>query len=513
MNQLYPTFSAYVQAEGAEKNTLMQSLLEEDCIAFFISELSDGDIRYCRAALMLLATLSKKEQNRQDIQALLPAGALESLLDCEDAKVRKNTAILMGKLADDAYVGALCRALAQETQQFVVPSILLALGAVGGEAAKTALLAYPLSQGEDVHAIAQRDAYQKAYSKLFPHNPAVFTGFSKAHHVLLAPVSGLMDSLLTEGREKGFPLKKMGGYAAILTADYPALFRMRCFYEALLPFGSVDQLTPETLSSAVIGNQLYSRLKEMHRIDGAFPMRLEIRNAQVDRGKFASEFFQRLSAKEFYNAPSSYDIELRAVQKKKKALLFIRLHTFSDPRYAYRLGTVPASIHPAAAAAAMYLLPHRRKKAAILDPFCGSGTMLIERDFFEKTSKLNGVDISQKAVQLSEANAQAIGLDLKCFHRSIVGFVPKEPFDEVISNMPFGNRVGTHDSNLPLYREFFKQLPHYLKPGGIALLITNEKALLLRSARSVSELEFLKEVPFSYGGLSPSAFLFRRKES
>lgn len=510
MNDLLQAFSDYIHAEGTEKNRLKQPFLEENAVGFLIPQLFHKDVLFCRAALSFLSQIAKKERGKQRILTSLPSGTLEELLASDDAKVRKNTAILMGNLQDRQYAGALCQALDCETQQYVLPSILLALGAIGGAQARQALKSYTLGDGQDVHAIAQRDAYQKACSKLFMHTPAEFTGFSQPHNVVLAPVSGLADSLMSEGKERGFSLKKVGGYAAVKTQDYAALFQMRCFYEALLPFGSLDALTPEQLVDAVRQQQLYSRLKTMHRCEGAFALRLEIRHAQIDRNAFASEFFSRVNPQEFSNAPSSYDIELRAVQKGNRTLLFIKLHTFQDPRFAYRQKTVPASIHPAAAAAVMYLLPHRSPQARILDPFCGSGTMLIERDFFLKTVKLHGVDIHGQAVEIAQNNARSIGLDLKCFHRSIVGFVPKEPYDEVISNMPFGNRVGTHDSNTPLYQAFFRQLPQYLRPGGTALLITNEKALLKSSAKNIPELKLIQEVPFSYGGLSPSAFLFEK---
>jgi len=59
----------------------------------------------------------------------------------------------------------------------------------------------------------------------------------------------------------------------------------------------------------------------------------------------------------------------------------LSFHTLPDKRFVYRKNAIAASIHPSAAALMMELAsPYLKEDAQIMDPFCGVGTMLIERD-------------------------------------------------------------------------------------------------------------------------------------
>ena len=82
------------------------------------------------------------------------------------------------------------------------------------------------------------------------------------------------------------------------------------------------------------------------------------------------------------NAPSDYEIELRLLEKRDGGYAcFLKLLTIAHGRFAYRKNAVAASIHPATAAMIVALAePYLKENAQILDPFCGVGTMLIERD-------------------------------------------------------------------------------------------------------------------------------------
>ena len=86
---------------------------------------------------------------------------------------------------------------------------------------------------------------------------------------------------------------------------------------------------------------------------------------------------------------------------------------------------------------------------------------------------------------------------------------PEEPCDEIISNLPFGNRVGTHESNRALYRALAERLPRWLKPGGIAVLYTMEIQLLQQCLATQPALELLQLTRTEAGGLKPGIFILR----
>ena len=59
-----------------------------------------------------------------------------AMLLSDDAKLRKNTARLMGALEREADAPRLIDALGREQTRFVRPSIILSIGAIGGETAQ-----------------------------------------------------------------------------------------------------------------------------------------------------------------------------------------------------------------------------------------------------------------------------------------------------------------------------------------------------------------------------------------
>ena len=201
-------FTQYLNKTGAEQaQAAVDIALLPDAVPL-LCEMLDGGHR--RAALALLSRCVKKLQHKKLLQEADSALLLPLLFD-DDAKTRKNAAVLIGSLENEAYVPSLVKALQEESQQFVRPSIILALGAIGGTAARQALCALAPIEGDDKHAREQRDALQKAQSRVDPKKRRTFTGFRQPLEVCLAPVSGLSDVLLQEGQDKGIPLELRGG--------------------------------------------------------------------------------------------------------------------------------------------------------------------------------------------------------------------------------------------------------------------------------------------------------------
>ncbi|MFR4008650.1 MAG: hypothetical protein ACLT0Y_04800 [Christensenellales bacterium] len=186
--------------------------------------------------------------------------------------------------------------------------------------------------GENV--AAERDAIQKALSRLAPQKSRTFTGFAAPRAVWLLPAGGLTGSLLAEAREKHIEAKQKGRLVEVITRSLPSLYALRGFTEALLPFAVNVPATPQALAAAVEKGGLYDLLSQMHDGRGAFATRLEVRGQGVDRKAFTSDFFAAANSAQFLNSPSSYDIELRCWIKNNRAMLSVRLHTFADPRSA-----------------------------------------------------------------------------------------------------------------------------------------------------------------------------------
>ena len=99
------------------------------------------------AALSALTALAKKQAARDFIARELQRDKLFAALSSPDAKTRKNAARLIGALERESDASALIGALSKEETRFVRPSMILALGAIGGDAAKAYLASLPPARG------------------------------------------------------------------------------------------------------------------------------------------------------------------------------------------------------------------------------------------------------------------------------------------------------------------------------------------------------------------------------
>ena len=132
--------------------------------------------------------------------------------------------------------------------------------------------------------------------------------------------------------------------------------------------------------------------------------------------------------------------------------------------------------------------------------------MLFERSFYPHAS-LIGVDISLNAVASAQENETRLQSGAKFYHADALRFTDRK-FDEVICNMPFGLRVGTHARNKELYEAYMAVLPRIMEEGGHAFLYTVEKQLIEETIRRRG-YKIVSKTIFSAGGLYPTLYILR----
>ena len=483
-----------------------------------------------QAPLSYLARAAKKRDARARINSLLRASSpsrspLYAALSDENPKTRKNAARLAGALecADDAE--ALAAALNSETILFVIPSQILALGALAPVACKAldALVLYsppqPQSDGEKKLASDIEIALKTALSPFIKREKRTLSALSSLWNIDLRHPARLGAGLLYD-LERMTPKPKLisrdNNSVTIASDDYHSLFCSRCFYEALFLLSSIPELTGK--AAAGIAYEPLLRLMGSHSGEPPYRYRIELKIPGVNRGDVSRDIAASLDAGgEFQNSVSGYELELRIERRASSAgfSVYAKLFTVPDTRFSYRKSDIPASINPVAAAAILaYARPRLASSPArVLDPCCGSGTLLIERERLSGTwapSLLMGLDISARALSAARQNAEAARSKAQfrltdCTDFEVTG---SERFDEVIANLPFGNRVGDRNYNMSLYSGLVKRLPQWLKPSGTALLYTADRRALRDSLRS-SSLVLEDEIRTEAGGLFPSLFILK----
>lgn len=175
----------------------------------------------------------------------------------------------------------------------------------------------------------------------------------------------------------------------------------------------------------------------------------------------------------------------------------------------YRKCTLKASLNPAIAYAMNYLAG-LDDKDRVLDPCCGVGTLLIERQLL-KPCICVGVDIDPKALDGAKQNVEAAGVEIELRHGDIKDKkFPEGCFTKIISNLPYGIHTGSREKNIKLYRFLADESIKWLKSGGKAVFITNAKSLLRNSFAFNPSWQLLSEDQVKVRGLNLSIFVYQK---
>ena len=134
--------------------------------------------------------------------------------------------------------------------------------------------------------------------------------------------------------------------------------------------------------------------------------------------------------------------------------------------------------------------PYLKEYAQVLDPFCGAGTLLIERRFLTPVRNLYGIDVFGEAVANARANTKAVGFQANYINRDYFDFTHAYLFDEIITDMPAGN--GKAETDL-LYRRFFEKSAELLAEHGRIVMYSGEMGLVKKYLRLQNRFRLLQE--------------------
>lgn len=288
------------------------------------------------------------------------------------------------------------------------------------------------------------------------------------------------------------------------------LWKYRCFDEMLIYLGRIDHDCEneeesliedlEVVAKKTLDLQLLEKLAAWHSQGGAFYFRIQM-NAKVDadrKGKYIKRLglaLEEASNRQLRNAPSDYELEIRYQQNREGGFgIFLKLATIRDPRFLYRKNVLPVSIKPCYAACLMEMAKEYMKEGAqILDPFCGTGTMLIERRFALPAKDTYGVDIFGEAILMAKENSKEVGPFIHYIQRNFEDFTHDYKFDEIITNMPYSsNNVSRKDVDAA-YQILFDKAEELLSEKGYLFIYGNEHSFVKRQLRLRNNYQLVKD--------------------
>lgn len=461
------------------------------------------DIR--KNLIALKEQLKENDSKEEVLQWEKECHSLQSFLSEEDAKIRKNAALVLGLIGDEDALDAIYEAYEKEDRLFVRSSYLTAMFSLDCKRFSDKLheryrelstLVY--NEEEKKHIQEEQKALEKLFVKLDGAKRHKFTGYEEEAEVILTTNPAYRE-VTAEQIKSARPVLIPAG-VKVKTSDLRELLAIRTFRELLFLTNAPKHIedNPELIAEELLKSGLLEWLTALHEGEPPFYFRIE-RKKRVgeDLGNFVRRLaccIEEQSGRKLLNSTDHYELEIR-LNLNKDGTIFpcVKLFTIPMRRFSYRKKAVSTSMHPVTAALLMRLArPYLQEQAQVLDPFCGVGTMLVERDLLVPAGDMYGTDIFGEAIAGARENAGAAGMNINYINRDIFDFTHKYLFDEIVTDMPVRGKK-TREEQDRLYCSFFEKASTLLKAGGILIMYSNENGFVKKHLRLRSDFYLRKE--------------------
>ncbi len=171
------------------------------------------------------------------------------------------------------------------------------------------------------------------------------------------------------------------------------------------------------------------------------------------------------------------------------AVCGLRLSDRTMRHRTYKLEHRPASLRPTVAAA-MVRLAEIKPPHVVLDPMCGAGTLLAEHLAATQAARVPvppalGGDLDAGAVRAAAANLRRLGAVSLAQWDATRLPLEDASVDRILSNPPFGKRLGDPEEIGPLYSRVIREYDRVLRPGGRAVLLTSAAGEMRSAVQAV----------------------------
>lgn len=459
-----------------------------------------------RANLISLKKELKDEDNRA-IFRRITGNCMDEIMKClvdEDAKVRKNAAAILGIMHCQEAMDVLMDAYQEEEQLFVKADYVKAMSELSCEdympdfrKRLEYLNSYDPPENEKKHIQAEIKELKALILKKDGIKKHTFRLGGRANDVILVTLPAFCPVLAGEISGKKKVLKN--GVRTIVT-DMEAILQIRTYSEILFVLDCDKKLPkdPVQIAEALKDSDLMEILEENHREEGPFYFRVGLAGPmpQEEKGIFSrkvSSAVEQAFSHSLINSVSHYEIEIRLIRNQDGSFYpCLKLFTLPDHRFDYRRFHIAASMKPNLAAGLIALAkPYMTEYAQVLDPFCGVGTLLIERRFQVSARNCYGIDTYGEAIEKARKNSRIAGMHMNYINRNYFDFIHDYAFDEIVTDLPSGHLTRLELDRL--YGKFLEKSQQVLKAKGRIICFTREQGILKKQLRLNGGYRLLKE--------------------
>lgn len=214
-------------------------------------------------------------------------------------------------------------------------------------------------------------------------------------------------------------------------------------------------------------------------------------------------------------APDKGDLLLRIRPSADRSgwEVLIRLTPRPLSARAWRVCNYEAALN-ATVAHAIVLMTRPKVNDVVINLGSGSGTLLIERMAAKEARAIVGIDHSLAQMACAGANINATGRqadEIQLVYADMLQSpLPNSCADALLTDLPFGQNVGSHEINRQLYPQVLAEAARLAKPNARFIVITHEIKLmetLLRQQHAWGVEQILR---VTLRGLHPAIYQLKR---
>lgn len=235
-----------------------------------------------------------------------------------------------------------------------------------------------------------------------------------------------------------------------------------------------------------------SLINEMTR-EGSIAIKYKNRSKNIDSQPIIKEI-ATIYTKNREVTLKNPDNEIRGLITDSK--IYVGLKTakvnrskFEERKVQHRPYFSPISLHPKLACA-LVNLTSVKKDETLLDPFCGTGGILLEAGLLGV--KLVGSDIEEKMIEGCKKTLDYYKIKDYSLYHSDIGNINKhvKKVDAIVTDMPYGKSTTTKGEKMDqLYERAFKSMSSLLRKGGKAVVGLSNKDLLSIGNKYFTQIE------------------------
>jgi tRNA (guanine6-N2)-methyltransferase len=214
---------------------------------------------------------------------------------------------------------------------------------------------------------------------------------------------------------------------------------------------------------------------------------------------------------------TGYDTDVRVDVVHDRCWVGVQLTRTRLSKRQERVYTPMAALKTVVAYAMLRFARLDEGKGDLLDPFCGSGTILIEAAQTFPDLTLYGSDAFAKPVQGTAENLAAMGLTervqlAQADARDLRHHYEPGSMRAIVTNPPFGVRLGRRADFRHLYSNFLQGAHRILEPGGRLVVLVGRRRAFNFILDKVGGFHLAHVRVVETGGIYPAIFVLERRQ-